>query len=52
MVEDALSEEILLGHVRLGDHVEAYAADGKLCFRTVGHALPEASPEPEKLPQA
>ena len=51
MVEDALSEEILLGHVRLGDHVEAYAAENELRFRTAGRMLPEASPEPEKLPQ-
>ena len=51
MVEDALSEEILLGHVRLGDHVEAHAAENELRFRTAGRMLPEASPEPEKLPQ-
>ena len=51
MVEDALSEEILLGHVRLGDHVEACAAENELRFRTAGRMLPEASPEPEKLPQ-
>ena len=32
MVEDALSEEILLGHVKLGDRVTATAADGELRF--------------------
>ena len=35
MVEDALSEEILLGKIRLGDHVRAAARDDKLVFETV-----------------
>jgi len=35
MVEDALSEEILLGRIRLGDHVRAEARDGELAFRPV-----------------
>ena len=32
MVEDALSEEILLGHIRLGDRVHGYFLDGELKF--------------------
>ena len=32
MVEDALSEEILTGHIQLGDKVMATAEDGKLKF--------------------
>jgi len=35
MVEDALSEEILLGHVKLGDRVLATVKDGELAFQTV-----------------
>ncbi len=49
MVEDALSEEILLGNVRLGDHVTACADNDELKFRTVRAELPEA--EPQALPQ-
>ena len=45
MVEDALSEEILTGHIRLGDHVRATAQDDRLAFEPV--ALPEPEPEPE-----
>ena len=32
-VEDSLSEEILAGHITLGDAVTAFAEDGKLVFR-------------------
>ena len=32
-VEDSLSEEILAGHIALGDAVTAFAEDGKLVFR-------------------
>ena len=39
LVEDALSEEILLGDVRLGDKVLASVEDEKLKFT----AVPEAS---------
>ena len=35
MVEDALSEEILLGKIRLGDRVRVTQADGKLAFTPV-----------------
>ena len=39
MVEDALSEEILLGKIRLGDHVRVVAEDDKLAF------IPQREPE-------
>ena len=45
MVEDALSEEILMGHIRLGDHVRATVRDDKLAFEPV--VLPEPEKEPE-----
>ena len=32
MVEDALSEEILAGHIALGDHITAALDEGKLAF--------------------
>ncbi len=35
MVEDALSEEILMGNIKLGDHVLATAMDGQLQFRRI-----------------
>ena len=41
MVEDALSEEILMGNIRLGDHVRVIADGDKLAFE------PVALPEPE-----
>ena len=31
-VEDALSEEILSGDIKLGDKVRGQVVDGKLCF--------------------
>ncbi len=40
MVEDALSEEILTGRIRLGDRVQAVEEDGKLVFRPI-ESLPE-----------
>ena len=43
MVEDALSEEILTGRIRIGDHVRASGQDEKLVFEPV--ALPEPEPE-------
>ena len=43
MVEDALSEEILTGRIRLGDRVRATAQDEKLAFEPA--ALPEPEPE-------
>ena len=46
MVEDALSEELLLGNIKLGDKVEAYEEDGEVKFRAVTetHAIPESVP--------
>ncbi len=41
MVEDALSEEILTGRIKLGDRVRASEQDEKLIF------MPEPEPEPE-----
>ncbi|MBR0367380.1 MAG: hypothetical protein IJH86_03180, partial [Clostridia bacterium] len=41
MVEDALSEEILTGRIKLGDRVRASEQDEKLIF------IPEPEPEPE-----
>jgi virulence-associated protein VagC len=35
MVEDALSEEILLGRIRLGDHVRVVREGDKLAFTPV-----------------
>jgi len=39
-VEDALSEEIIAGHIALGDSVELYVDDQKIAFRK---ALPQSS---------
>ena len=41
MVEDALSEEILTGKIRLGDRVKAVGREDKLTF------IPEEAPQPE-----
>ncbi len=41
MVEDALSEEILTGHIRLGDRVRVAAEDDRLAF------VPVSQPEKE-----
>ena len=48
MIEDALSEEILLGHVSLGDRVRAFVREGEIAFETLP-ALP-AEPGEELLP--
>ena len=52
MIEDALSEEILMGRVHLGDHVLATARDGEIAFETTeslpsgdaGELLPAGQP--------
>ena len=41
MVEDALSEEILMNNVRLGDKVIANAEDDKLKFIPAPEAIPQ-----------
>lgn len=46
MVEDALSEEILLGDVHLGDHVLASVEDDHLKFHVLSAVLPEPEPAP------
>lgn len=46
MVEDALSEEILKGNIKLGDRVSMAAKDGQLVFTPLAkaEALPGAQP--------
>ena len=46
MVEDALSEEILLGRIRLGDHVRVIAEDDKLAFIPQRETQRELEPAP------
>ena len=46
MVEDALSEEILLGDVHLGDRVYASVEDDKLKFIAVSAQVPALEPAP------
>ena len=50
MVEDSLSEEILLGHIKLGDRVRAYSENGVLKFVPILEELEElkAIPAVEK----
>lgn len=44
MVEDALSEEILMGKIRLGDHVRVTSAMDKLVFETVQNVPKDMAP--------
>ena len=46
MVEDALSEEILLGHIKLGDRVRAYSENGELRFQPIAEELEERKAVP------
>ena len=46
MVEDALSEEILSGHIQLGSQVRASAQDGKLVFTPVEAPLLQQTETP------
>ncbi len=50
MVEDSLSEEILLGHIKLGDRVRAYTDNDELKFKPIEAELEElkAIPAAEK----
>ena len=50
MVEDALSEQILTGNIRMGDHVSATEKDGKIVFTAIGRAS-EAEPAAEPVKQ-
>jgi ATP-dependent Clp protease ATP-binding subunit ClpC len=46
MVEDSLSEEILLGHIKLGDRVRAYSENGVLKFVPILEELEELKAVP------
>ena len=50
MVEDALSEQILTGNIRMGDHVSATEKDGEIVFTAIGRAS-EAEPAAEPVKQ-
>ena len=50
MVEDALSEQLLLGNIRMGDHVSATEKDGEIVFTAIGKAT-ETEPEVEPAKQ-
>ena len=53
-VEDMLSEEVLMGHIRLGDQVELYLDGDEVRGRNVQHepaALPETEAAPENPPK-
>jgi ATP-dependent Clp protease ATP-binding subunit ClpC len=45
LIEDPLSEQVLLGRFSEGDKIEGFVDDGKVCFRKA--AVPEPAPEPE-----
>ena len=49
MVEDALSEEILMGNIKLGDHVLATAVDGQLQFSRIEVETAEPVPDQPKI---
>jgi ATP-dependent Clp protease ATP-binding subunit ClpC len=46
LVEDPLSEELLRGSFKVGDHIELDAEDGKTVFRKVGEPLKPPAPQP------
>ncbi len=46
-VEDALSEEIIAGHIALGDSVQLRVEDGKISFHRGSEAKPVAEPKSE-----
>ncbi len=41
MIEDALSEQILSGNIRMGDHVLATEREGEIAFASIGSAVEE-----------
>jgi ATP-dependent Clp protease ATP-binding subunit ClpC len=45
-VEDPLSEELLRGTYKVGDHIELDAKDGKTVFRKIGEPLKPPAPQP------
>ncbi len=46
LVEDPLSEELLRGTYKVGDHIELDAQDGKTVFRKIGEPLKPPAPQP------
>ena len=46
LVEDPLSEELLRGNFKIGDHIQLDADDGKTVFRKVGEPLKPPAPQP------
>jgi ATP-dependent Clp protease ATP-binding subunit ClpC len=46
LVEDPLSEELLRGTFKLGDHIQLDAEDGKTVFHKIGEPLKPPAPQP------
>ncbi|MBV8595212.1 MAG: AAA family ATPase, partial [Candidatus Eremiobacteraeota bacterium] len=46
LVEDPLSEELLRGSFKVGDHIELDAEGGKTVFRKIGEPLKPPAPQP------
>jgi ATP-dependent Clp protease ATP-binding subunit ClpC len=46
LVEDPLSEELLRGTFKVGDHIQLDVEDGKSVFRKVGEPLKPPAPQP------
>jgi ATP-dependent Clp protease ATP-binding subunit ClpC len=46
MVEDPLSEELLRGTFKIGDHIQLDVEDGKSVFRKIGEPLKPPAPQP------
>jgi ATP-dependent Clp protease ATP-binding subunit ClpC len=46
LVEDPLSEELLRGTFKIGDHIQLDVEDGKSVFRKIGEPLKPPTPQP------
>jgi ATP-dependent Clp protease ATP-binding subunit ClpC len=46
LVEDPLSEELLRGTFKIGDHIQLDVEDGKSVFRKIGEPLKPPAPQP------
>ncbi|HXW51600.1 MAG TPA: ATP-dependent Clp protease ATP-binding subunit, partial [Candidatus Acidoferrales bacterium] len=46
LVEDPLSEELLRGTFKVGDHIQMDVEDGKTVFRKIGEPLKPPAPQP------
>ncbi len=46
LVEDPLSEELLRGSFKVGDHIQLDVEDGKAVFRKIGEPLKPPAPQP------